>query len=343
MSRPQGAALPPQPCSGSSRTGRSRRVAAAVALTAVGAVALAAATGCEAADSAQVTPPYVVAIAAAETPVYYGRQSHDLRVADPRAVPGRQAHRRPAKRSSVERGAVPREPYLLNSDETVEVNYVITNLDNQTHDVWLLVDPWNEFVEWRPGVTVISDDETEPNLSGMEIPFVLNPLQRLEGNIQSSDLNTLALKLDTAMAILNATISPMAAYPVATLLNHDFNVQNTPGPSDPLLATYTPKVVAGLTGFNLGLQSYEPLNVAIEATVTVIDNSGTGKILPPGTTTGLIGAPPKVITVPGAKPGDLGIRPGPTPPAGGAGSEGRPRHMHFVRVILFVVVAPMMP
>ncbi len=303
VSRPQGAALPPQPCSGSSRTGRSRRVAAAVALTAVGAVALAAATGCEAADSAQVTPPYVVAIAAAETPVYSDANltiyESQIPVPFPVAKPtGAQLN---ALASNV--APYPREPYLLNSDETVEVNYVITNLDNQTHDVWLLVDPWNEFVEWRPGVTVISDDETEPNLSGMEIPFVLNPLQRLEGNIQSSDLNTLALKLDTAMAILNATISPMAAYPVATLLNHDFNVQNTPGPSDPLLATYTPKVVAGLTGFNLGLQSYEPLNVAIEATVTVIDNSGTGKILPPGTTTGLIGAPPKVITVPGAKPG----------------------------------------
>jgi hypothetical protein len=113
-------------------------------------------------------------------------------------------------------------------------------------------------------------------------------------------MSQLALKLDTAMAINNATFTMDSAYGAATLMNHDFNTQNVPGPSDLLLATYTPSVVAGLTGFNLGLQSYEPLNVAIEVTVTVIDASGTGKIEPPGTTTGLIGRPPKELMVPGS-------------------------------------------
>jgi hypothetical protein len=91
-----------------------------------------------------------------------------------------------------------------------------------------------------------------------------------------------------------------STYGAGTLLNHDFNVQNTPGPNDALLASYTPTVVAGLTGFDLGLQSYEPMNVAIEVTVDVIGASGSGKIAPPGTTTGLIGEPPKVLMLPGS-------------------------------------------
>jgi len=91
-----------------------------------------------------------------------------------------------------------------------------------------------------------------------------------------------------------------SAYGAGTLLNHDFNTQNRPGADDPLLASYTPTVVAGLTGFDLGLQAYEPMNVAIEVTVNVLDNSGTGKVAPPGTTTGLIGAPPAILSVPGS-------------------------------------------
>ena len=195
----------------------------------------------------------------------------------------------------------PRPPYLLDSNETIEVNYTITNLDNESHTVWLLVDPWNEFVKYRPGVTVVSDDETEPNLSGIELPILLAPLQRIQGNIQPEDMSHLALKLGTAMKILQAKFTMDSAYGAGELLNHDFNTQNLPGPNDALLAPYTPTVVAGLTGFDLGLQSYEPLNVEIEVTVNVVD-TGSGKIAPPGTSTGLIGEPPAVITVPGSMP-----------------------------------------
>ena len=255
---------------------------------------------CESADSAQVTPPYVTALGQNETPSYSDAELtlYESQVPVPfpiRAPTGADMRGLPAT-------VLPyaHYPYLLDSDETIEVEYTITNLDNQGHSVWLLVDPWNEYVRYRPGVTVVSDDETEPNLSGIEQAFVLGPLERIQGNIVSQDMSTLARKLDTAMEIMAATFPPMATYGAGTLLNHDFNVQNTPSSSDPLLGPYVPKVVAGLTGFDLGLQSYEPVNVAIEVTVTVID-TGAGKVMPPGTTTGLIGAPPAFLRFPGSK------------------------------------------
>jgi hypothetical protein len=290
---PQAAALTPH-----SRTGRVVFVASlltfASALSSLGVV------GCEAADSAQVTAPYSVALGVSETPTYADANLTLYESQVPVPFPIR-------KPTGAELGAMkgnvapyPHSPYLLDSDETIEVNYTITNLDNQSHAVWLLLDPWNEFVRYKPGVTVVSDDETEPNLSGIEDPIILNPLQRLQGNLQASDMSTLALKLDTAMKIMATTFTMDSVYGAATLLNHDFNIQNTPGPNDVLLATYTPTVVAGLTGFDLGLQSYEPMNVAIEVTVTVLDDSGTGKVLPPGTTTGLIGAPPAFLKIPGS-------------------------------------------
>jgi hypothetical protein len=255
--------------------------------------------GCEADDSAQVTKPYVVAIGTGEVPIYSDANLtlYESQVAVPFPI---------RKPTGAELGALktnvipyPRAPYLLDSDETIEVNYTITNLDNQSHAIWILVDPWNEFVWYKPGVTVVSDDETAPNLSGIEAPVVLNPLERIQGNFESQDMSQLALKLDTAMAIASAKFTADSAYDAATLMNHDFNTQNVPGPNDLLLASYTPSVVAGLTGFNFGLQSYEPLNVAIEVTVTVLDN-GAGKVEPPGTTTGLIGKPPAELTVPGS-------------------------------------------
>jgi hypothetical protein len=263
-------------------------------------VALAAlASGCEAASDAQISAPYSVALGQNESPSYSDAELTLYESQTPVPFPVRKPTA--SQLASLKSGVAPypHSPYLLDSNETVEVNYTITNLDNESHAVWILIDPWNEFVKWRPGVTVVSQDETEPNLDGIMIPLILEPLQRVQGNIESEDMSNLALKLDTAMEILQQTFTAESAYDAAALLNHDFNTQNTPGPTDPLLGPYTPKVVAGLTGFDLGLQSYEPVNVAVECTITVQD-TGSGKIAPPGTTTGLIGEPPAVITVPGS-------------------------------------------
>lgn len=257
-------------------------------------------TGCEAAGAAQVSPPVLVAVGQSETPIYQDANLtlYESQVAVPFPIRKPTSAELSALKANV--APYPHSPYLLNTDELVEVNYTITNLDNSSHAVWLLLDPWNEFVRYKPGVTVVSADETEPNLSGMELPLILAPLERVQGNIQPQDLSNLALKLSTAMKIVQTTFTMSSPYGAGTLLNHDFNVQNVPGPNDVLLSSYTPSVVAGLTGFDLGLQSYEPVNVAVEATVTVIDNSGSGKVMTPGTTTGLIGTPPAFLKVPGS-------------------------------------------
>ncbi len=292
VSRPHRAVAGPQP-------DRSRAWLAVSTLA--GIVCAGAATSCEAASDAQVTAPFAVAIGQNEMPSYSDAELTLYESQTPVPFPVKKPTAADLAALKGNASPYPRPPYLLASNETIEVNYTITNLDNESHTVWLLLDPWNEFVKYRPGVTVVSDDETEPNLSGIEQPFLIGPLQRIQGNIQASDMSILALKLDTAMKIVQSTFTMDSAYGAGTLLNHDFNTQNYPGPSDPLLAPYTPTVVAGLTGFDLGLQSYEPVNVELEVTVNVQD-TGTGKIAPPGTTSGLIGEPPAVLTIPGAMP-----------------------------------------
>jgi hypothetical protein len=296
VSRPQRAVSSPQRPLAPSRA-RATRACAALLLS--GAVAFAA-SGCESSDAAQISAPYVVAVGATEAPSYSDAELTLYESQVPVPFPVRAPTSAELSALATNVSPYPHSPYLLSSDETIEVNYTVTNLDNQSHQIWLLVDPWNEFVEYKPGVTVVSDDETEPNLSGIEQAFILGPMERQQGNIQALDMSNLALKLATAMKIMASTFTADSAYGAATLLNHDFNTQNIPGPTDDLLASYTPAVVAGLTGFNLGLQAYEPMNVSIEVTVNVIDNSSSGKILASGTTTGLIGAPPAILTVPGS-------------------------------------------
>jgi len=269
---------------------------------ALGGLALVGVTGvfaCESAEDAQLTSPYVVALSATEAPSY---ADANLTLYESQTSVAFPVRKPTGPDLSALHGNDPpyaRPPFLLASDETIQINFTLTNLDKQEHAIFLLIDPWNEFVRYKPGVTVVSDDETEPNLSGIEQGYVLEPLQRVQGNITSDQMSTLALKLDTAMAIDAATISPMATFDASTLMNNDFDIQNNPT-SDPLLASYVPKVVAGLTGFDLGLQSTEPLNVAIEVTVSVTDN-GTGKILPLGSTGPFIRTPPAFLKIPGSR------------------------------------------
>jgi hypothetical protein len=193
----------------------------------------------------------------------------------------------------------PAAPYVLSSDYQLEINYTVSNLDTQEHDVWVTVDPWNQFVQYDPGVTIVSDDETEPNLAGLATPVVLPAMSRVQGTFTADDTHDLAAKLAIAMAIMKQPVNPMATYSQATLLNHDFDTQYRTNDGDPLMAPYIPSVIAGLTGFNLGLQSYEQMNVAIEVTMQIVDNSG-GKLIPPGESGTPVGPPATHLKVPGS-------------------------------------------
>ena len=133
----------------------------------------------------------------------------------------------------------------------------------------------------------------------MSRPFVLDPLSRTEGSFTTDDMNDLATKLDIAMAIMAKPLPMGAMLDQATLLNHDFNVDYRTNDGDPLMTPFIPKVIAGLTGFDLGLQSYDQMNVAIEVTIQLTDNSN-GKLIPPGEPGAPAGPPGLLLKVPGA-------------------------------------------
>jgi hypothetical protein len=204
----------------------------------------------------------------------------------------------------------PRPPYLLDSDEQIEIHYTITNLDAGSHVVELLIDPWNEFVRYRPGITVVSDDETLPNLSGIDEYFVVNGMSRLTGTITQDDTNDLAVKLATVENIMAQPGADMSGIvtdgaestdmsDTTQLINHVFNIQNRTNTGDPLFTKYIPSVIAGLTGWDLGLRTGEPANIAIEISMDLTDLNG-NRIVQPGQTTATLAMPTTIITPPGA-------------------------------------------
>jgi hypothetical protein len=180
------------------------------------------------------------------------------------------------------------EPWVHNDQVEVQISWLISNLDPETHNVELVIDPWNEFGRYWPGVTVIDEEEGEalPNLSGydrlMEIPGTNEPGEaRVHGVITFANMRELAIDFATVINIIqNPPPEEDGSYAAATLVNHAFDIHNS-SENDPLVRGYIPDVIAGLTGFDFGLRTFEPVNVALEIVVEIVD-TGDERVLEEG-------------------------------------------------------------
>jgi hypothetical protein len=237
--------------------------------------------------------------------------------------------RRPSQSDIQALGAAPKgtpyphAPFLLASDESLEVHFTITNLENTTQNVWLLVDPWNEFVRWKPGVTVVSDEETDPNF-GYDTEYSIPANSRVEGTLLTDDMQEIAIKLATVENYLASSTAMQAeadaggdnSLDPTEVCNNVFNPQNRSNSNDPVYTPWIPPVIAGLTGFDIGLRVEDEADsddststpdggtaaptLALEITVDIQDLNG-NRIVTEGSSTQLIGIPPKVLSPPAAR------------------------------------------
>lgn len=270
----------------------------------------------------QITPPVDLGMTA-KMAAYYSDQNLTIYEAQtPVALPVR----KPSAADPMALGPAPKgtpyahAPFLTAADESVVVHYTLTNVDTQQHAVWLLIDPWNEFVRWNPGVTVVSDEETSPNW-GYDLAFLLPGQSRVDGTLTSDDIQEIATKLASVQNMLaspqavaadatdagidaagdpNATSPTYMGFDPAGTANHIFNPQNRSNAGDPLYTPWIPPVIAGLTGFDLGLRCYEGANVAVEITMEIKDVNG-DRFVASGSSDPQLGMPATTLTVPGAK------------------------------------------
>ena len=175
-----------------------------------------------------------------------------------------------------------RLPWVTIEDIGVQVSWTISNLDDEEHVVELLVDPWNEFGRYYPGLqlTDAENEEFMPNFSGIDKRYIAlgkgsGDESRVHGTYAFADLEEVAVDLATVMNII--ADPPMAENededPRVTYANHAFHWQNR-SYDDLLVSYWVPAVVAGLTGLDLGFRTYEPATIAIEVAVEVVDKTG---------------------------------------------------------------------
>lgn len=176
-----------------------------------------------------------------------------------------------------------RWPWVTRDDVGVQVTWTLSNLDAADRSVWVMIDPHNEFGRYEPAI-VVTDDEAARDLSGIDMLFLLPGTEsegpapadpRIVGTFTFDDMDELALDFATVFRILEeaAPLDDAEDDPRSTLVNYAFNVRNR-SYNSPLLDPYRPLTVPGLTGFDFGVRTSEPANVALEIVVELRDRHG---------------------------------------------------------------------
>jgi len=273
------------------------RARSLLALSAVLGLALALPmTGCADKGETQVIAPVVLGMLETAKPTYDDGQVQIYEVYVPVELP----LRRPAD-GELPKGDVdpyPRAPFHVAPDTRVTARFTLSNLENKAHTVELLLDPWNEFVRYQPGV-VVNDEMTTPNFSGIDRFFIIPPLGRVDGIITPDDFVELATDLATAMKLQRTPPPADGQFGGPALYNRAFNVQNRSSQPDPVLAPFIPRTIANVVGFDLGIRSYEPAKVAVEVVLDVEDVNG-NRVIAASSDARRVGRPGTVLSPPPA-------------------------------------------
>jgi hypothetical protein len=259
---------------------------------------------CASSEDEQVLPPVVLGMTETTPPAFDDGQTKIYQVTQEVRLPLREPL--PGERAGGTVDPYPRAPFHVVRDTRITVRWTVSNLEDKQNVVELLFDPWNEFVRYSPGVNA-GGEEAFPNFSGNQRYVILPPLGRVHGILTPDDTLELATDLATCMSLDKqkppAGSPPDPNNPAAgpALWNRAMNTENRSTVTfDPLLARYIPPVVAGLTGFDVGLRSAGPVRVAVELVIDVEDLQG-NRVVPFGKDLDTVD-PPRTRLVPPAPP-----------------------------------------
>ncbi len=199
-----------------------------------------------------------------------------------------------------------RQPWVTHDDVGVQVTWTLSNLDATDRSVWVMIDPYNEFGRYEPAI-VVTDEQATRDLSGIDMLFLLPgaaspeggeaPAEpRIVGTFTFDDMDELALDFATVFNILEdaAPVDDTEDDRRPTLVNYAFNVRNR-SYNSPLLEPYLPRTAPGLVGFDFGVRTSEPANVALEILVEIVDHHG-DRVAERGQSVRLLEAPDAVIS-----------------------------------------------
>jgi hypothetical protein len=268
-------------------------------------------TGCGADDHQESLPLVQVGMTKKVAPIYDDGETKIFEVkkgiAFPILQPDSATERQLEQKDTEPYG---RAPWIEVDDVEVQVSWTISNLDDEQHVVELLVDPWNEFGRYYPGLQVTDADEGKymPNFSGIDKRYIVEPksngdASRAHGVYSYDDLKEVAIDFATVMALIKSPPEAPGGDDMedvtVTYTNHAFQWQNRSF-NDLLVKPWVPATIAGLTGLDLGFRTEEPATIAIEVEVEVVDKRGDrvkrdgekGSLLPPSDEVITVGVAP---------------------------------------------------
>lgn len=247
----------------------------------------------------QVTSPVVVGMTETTPPAFQDGEDQVYEVHQAIQFPIR-APRADEANKRTQNDVYPAPLWLEAHDFQIELRYTLSNLTDQKQTIELLVDPWNEFVKYKPGLTM-TQDNTIPDRSGYDRPWVLKPKEKLQGTITNDDTLEMAIDLGTVMNIQKVDTNAMDS--LNALFNNTFDFQNRSSHPelDPLIAKYIPKIAPGLTGCDIGFRTKSAASVGLEVIVDIVDLK-MDRVIAPGEERSKPALPPPagVLTPPAA-------------------------------------------
>jgi hypothetical protein len=158
----------------------------------------------------------------------------------------------------------PRRPWVEWGDIALEIDWTISNLEDQPVDVAVTLNGLNEFHEYFPGFTV-DDEEVIVDFSQWERTLELEPLERRSGTIREEEIDEVTVDL--------ATVANGA--PNSNLIVYFENQYD----HDERSMMYIPSIVPGLTGIRMGIRAMTgcemgACRLVLEMTVRARDVTG---------------------------------------------------------------------
>jgi hypothetical protein len=150
----------------------------------------------------------------------------------------------------------PRLPWVERGELELQVDFSLSNLADERHEIDVIVNGANEFDEYVPTVAVIDEDPV-PLHSQWEWRFTLQAKQRLTRTIREDELDELAV--DLATVVNGAPNSDQIVY------------RESKSASDPRSQPYIPEIIPSLVALRLGLRATEAAPILLEATIRVRD------------------------------------------------------------------------
>lgn len=150
----------------------------------------------------------------------------------------------------------PRLPWVERRALPIEVDFALENQDDAVHDITVIVNGWNEFHEYQPGVVVV-DEEPTPDYAQWEWSYKLAAHQRVTRTIREESFDEVAVDLATVV-----NHAPNSNQVVFFENKSDTDVRNRP---------FIPPVIPGLIGFRIGLRATAASAAVLDASVRVRD------------------------------------------------------------------------